>query len=233
MLIAIPTGIKVFNWIATIWGGAVKFTTAMLFATAFIVQFTVGGLSGVAFAAIPIDWQLTDSYFVVAHIHYVLLGGTVFAMLAGMYYWFPKVTGRMLSEKLGKLHFWLMIIGFNGTFFVMHLMGVAGMTRRVFTYPNRPPLPMLNYISTCFVFVLAAAVLIFIFNMIVSLRRGAIAGDNPWGAWTLEWAAHSPPIVENFERVPPVRGRRPLWDLANSEDAGDDPSREPNPGPAS
>jgi cytochrome c oxidase subunit I len=219
MLIAVPTGIKIFNWIATMWGGTIRFTTAMLFATAFLLQFTIGGLSGVTFAAIPIDWQLTDSYFVVAHIHYVLLGGTLFAMMAGTYYWFPKVTGRLLSEQLGKLHFWLMVIGFNGTFFGMHLLGVFGMPRRVFTYPARAPLPTLNLISSAFAFVLAFAVLVFVWNLVISMRKGEVAGDNPWGGWTLEWATHSPPPVENFERVPPVRGRRPLWDLTHSVQA--------------
>jgi cytochrome c oxidase subunit 1/cytochrome c oxidase subunit I+III len=218
MLIAIPTGIKIFNWIATMWGGSIRFTTAMLFATAFLIQFTVGGLSGVAFAAIPIDWQLTDSYFVVAHIHYVLLGGTLFAMFAGTYYWFPKVTGRLLSEKIGKLHFWLMVIGFNGTFLGMHWLGVAGMPRRAYTYLDRPPLGALHLISSLFAFVLALAVLVFVWNVVRSLRKGAVAGNNPWGAWTLEWATTSPPPVENFDRVPPVRGLRPLWDLTHPKE---------------
>jgi cytochrome c oxidase subunit 1/cytochrome c oxidase subunit I+III len=220
MLIAIPTGIKIFNWIATMWGGSIRFTTAMLFATAFLIQFTVGGLSGVAFAAIPIDWQLTDSYFVVAHIHYVLLGGTLFAMFAGTYYWFPKVTGRLLSEKLGKLHFWLMVLGFNGTFFGMHLLGVAGMPRRAYTYLDRPPLGALHLISSLFAFVLALAILVFFWNVVRSLRKGEVAGNNPWGGWTLEWATTSPPPVENFDRVPPVRGRRPLWDLTHKTEGG-------------
>ncbi len=220
MLIAIPTGIKIFNWIATMWGGSIRFTTAMLFATAFQIQFTVGGLSGVAFAAIPIDWQLTDSYFVVAHIHYVLLGGTLFAMFAGTYYWFPKVTGRLLSEKIGKLHFWLMVLGFNGTFFGMHWLGIAGMPRRAYTYLDRPPLGTLHLISSLFAFVLALAILVFLWNVARSLLKGEVAGDNPWGGWTLEWATTSPPPVENFDRVPSVRGRRPLWDLAHKTEGG-------------
>ncbi len=220
MLIAVPTGIKVWNWIATMWGGSIRFTTSMLFATAFLLQFTVGGLSGVTFAAIPIDWQLTDSYFVVAHIHYVLLGGTVFAMFAAAYYWFPKMTGRLLSESIGRWHFWLMVIGFNGTFLVMHLLGVLGMPRRAYTYPDRPPLGTLQLFSSLSAFVLTAAILLFVVNVVVSLRRGKVAGDNPWGAWTLEWATTSPPPPENFERVPPVRGRRPLWDLEHAEPGG-------------
>ena len=213
MLIAVPTGIKIFNWIATMWGGSIRFTTAMLFATAFLIQFTVGGLSGVTFAAVPIDWQLTDSYFVVAHIHYVLLGGTLFAMFAGVYYWFPKVTGRLLSERIGRWHFWLMVFGFNGTFLGMHLLGLAGMPRRAYTYTDQPPLPTLHLISSLFAFLLALAILVFAYNAIVSWRKGAVAGDNPWDAWTLEWATRSPPPPHNFDRVPPIRGRRPLRDL--------------------
>ena len=213
MLIAVPTGIKIFNWIATMWRGSIQFTTAMLFAVAFLIQFTIGGLSGITFAAIPIDWQLTDSYFVVAHIHYVLLGGTLFAMMSGFYYWFPKITGRLLSEKIGKWHFWLMVIGFNGTFFVMHFMGIKGMARRVYTFPDRAPLPILNFISSHFAWVLVLAFVIFLYNIIYSLRYGKVAGPNPWGAWSLEWATSSPPPPENFEKVPPVTGRRPLWDL--------------------
>ncbi len=217
MLIAVPTGIKIWNWIATMWGGSIHFKTAMMFATAFLIQFTVGGLSGVTFAAIPIDWQLTDSYFVVAHIHYVLLGGTLFAMFAGIYYWFPKMTGRLLSEKLGRWNFWLLVIGFNGTFAVMHLLGVLGMPRRVYTYPDRPPLGGLNLFSTIFAFVLVLGLLVFFWNVFVSLRKGAVAGPNPWNGWTLEWATSSPPPPENFPRVPPVKGRRPLWDLEHAQ----------------
>ena len=226
MLIAVPTGIKVFNWIATMWGGSIRFTTAMLFAIAFLIQFTVGGLSGVTFSAIPIDWQLTDSYFVVAHIHYVLLGGTLFAMFAGTYYWFPKMTGRMLSESLGRLHFWLLVLGFNGTFAAMHVLGVLGMPRRVFTYPDRPWLGPLNLFSTLSAVMLVAGLLVFFWNVIVSLRKGKPAGDNPWEAWTLEWATRSPPPVENFDRVPPVRSRRPLWDLTHPGSADHGPDRK-------
>jgi heme/copper-type cytochrome/quinol oxidase subunit 1 len=191
----------------------------MYFALAFLIEFTIGGLSGVMFATVPIDWQTTDSYFVVAHFHYVLFGGTAFAMMAGFYYWYPKMTGRLLSEAWGKVHFWLMVIGFNLTFFVQHFLGLLGMPRRVFTYPDLPYLGELNLLSTVGAFIMAAAVLVFLGNMLYSLRRGAPAGDNPWQAWTLEWATASPPPVDNFDRIPPVRGRRPLWDLAHPEAA--------------
>ncbi|HWP93306.1 MAG TPA: cytochrome c oxidase subunit I [Thermodesulfobacteriota bacterium] len=219
MLIAIPTGVKIFNWIATMWGGSIRFTTAMLFAVAFLVQFTVGGLSGVHFAVVPIDWQTTDTYYVVAHFHYVLFGGTFFGIMAGIYYWFPKITGRMLSEGLGKIHFWTMLIGFNLTFFVQHILGLIGMPRRVYTYPDLPHWGMLNLVSTIGAFILALSVLVFVWNIIASLRNGKPAGDNPWDAWTLEWATTSPPPVHNFDRLPPIRGRRPLWDFTHPDKA--------------
>ncbi len=217
MAIAVPTGIKIFNWTATMYGGRVRFTTAMLFAVSFIVMFTIGGLSGIAFAVAPIDWQLTDSYFVVAHFHYVLFGGTALAVFAGVYYWFPKITGRMLDERWGKVNFWLTFIGFNLTFMIQHVLGMLGMPRRVFTYPPLPGWEAMNMISTIGAFVLAIAVLVLMINIVTSLRSGKIAGDNPWGAWTLEWATTSPPPPENFTRVPPIRGRRPLWDLAHPD----------------
>jgi heme/copper-type cytochrome/quinol oxidase subunit 1 len=187
----------------------------MLFAVAFLFTFTIGGLSGVTFAAVPIDWQVTDTYYVVAHMHYVLFGGTLFAVMAGLYYWFPKMSGRLLDERWGAVHFWLMFIGFNMTFFVQHLLGLAGMPRRVYTYPDYPGWGAMNMISTIGAFVLGISVLVLLANIAISLRQGAIAGDNPWDAWTLEWAATSPPPEHNFDTVPPVHSARPLWDLAH------------------
>jgi cytochrome c oxidase subunit 1/cytochrome c oxidase subunit I+III len=217
MLIAVPTGVKIFNWIATMWGGAIRFTTAMLFAVGFLVMFTIGGLSGVSFAAFPIDWQVTDTYYLVAHLHYVLFGGTIFAVSSGIYYWFPKITGRLLSEKFGKAHFWIMLVGFNLTFFDQHFLGIIGMPRRVFTYPNLPGWGTMNMISTIGAFIMGIAVILFLWNILITLLQGEIAGDNPWNAWTLEWATTSPPPEENFELLPPIRSRRPLWDLAHPE----------------
>lgn len=217
MAIAVPTGVKIFNWTATMYQGRVRFTTSMMFAVGFLLMFTIGGLSGVAFAVVPIDWQLTDSYFVVAHFHYVLFGGTAFAVFGGVYYWFPKMSGRMLDERWGKVHFWLTLVGFNLTFMVQHVLGMFGMPRRVFTYPALPGWETMNMISTIGAFILGFSVLIFLVNVAMSLRGGEIAGDNPWGAWTLEWATTSPPPEENFERVPPIHGRRPLWDLAHPD----------------
>ena len=218
MLIAVPTGVKIFNWTATMWGGSIQFKTSMLFAMAFLIDFTIGGLSGVGFAIVPIDWRLTDTYFVVAHIHYVFLGGSLTGGFAGLYYWFPKITGKRLSERLGRWHFWLFVIGFTGTFFVFHFLGLFGMARRVFTYPNLPYLGSLNLVSTLSSLVLGASFLVMIFNIFYSLRKGETAHDNPWDAWTLEWLTSSPPPVRNFQFLPLVRSRRPLWDLNHPED---------------
>jgi cytochrome c oxidase subunit I+III len=218
-LIAVPTGIKIFNWIATMWGGKIRFTTAMQFASAFLIEFTIGGLSGVIFAVVPMDWQLTDTYVIVAHIHYVLFGGTLFGLFAGVYYWYPKITGRMLNERLGKWHFWLTVVGFNATFFVQHLLGFRGMTRRVWTYPDLPGWGLLNMISTVGAFILGGSMLLLLLNLYRSRKHGKLAGDNPWQAWTLEWATTSPPPAYNFAEVPPVQSRRPLWDIHHPEEA--------------
>ena len=217
LLIAVPTGIKVFNWTATTWGGSIRFTTAMCFALAFVVQFTLGGVTGVMFAAFPIDWQMEDSYFVVAHLHYVLMGGSAFAMVAAAYYWYPKITGRLMSERLGKINFWLMLIGFNMAFMVQHLLGIMGMARRIYTYPDYPYWHLLNLISSIGALILGLGVLVLLWNLVWSLRHGEAAGDNPWNAWTLEWLASSPPAYHNFEQVPYVRSRRPLWDLMHPD----------------
>jgi cytochrome c oxidase subunit 1/cytochrome c oxidase subunit I+III len=226
MAIAVPTGVKIFNWVATMWGGSIRFTTAMLFSVAFLIQFVVGGLTGITFAAAPIDWQVTDTYYLVAHFHYVLFGGTAFALMGATYYWFPKMSGRLLSEKLGRAHFWLMVLGFNMTFFVQHALGIMGMPRRVFTYPDLPGWGAVNLVSTVGAFIMGIAVLVFLANIARSLRHGAVAGDNPWDAWTLEWATTSPPPEHNFlEGVPPVHGRRPLYDLSHPK-AKPDGTRE-------
>jgi heme/copper-type cytochrome/quinol oxidase subunit 1 len=199
------------------WNGSIRFTTAMKFATAFLIEFTIGGLSGVIFAVVPMDWQVTDTYVIVAHIHYVLFGGTMFAIFAGVYYWWPKMSGRMLSERLGTWHFWTTVVGFNFTFFVQHMLGIAGMTRRVWTYPAMPHWGLLNMISTLGSFLLAGSSVFLFWNMLRSRKRGNIAGPNPWEAWTLEWATSSPPPLYNFAQIPPIHGPRPLWDLHHPE----------------
>ncbi|TWT35402.1 cytochrome c oxidase subunit 1 [Posidoniimonas corsicana] len=220
MLIALPTGVKIFNWTATMWGGAIRLTTAMLFAIAFLIQFVIGGLTGVMFAAVPIDWQMTDTYFVVAHFHYVLIGGIVFAIFAATYYWFPKITGRMLDERLGRWQFWLWLVGFNGTFMVQHFLGAMGMPRRVYTYADHPGWALLNGISSASVVFMAAGTLVLVWNVVRSLRLGPPAGDNPWDAFTLEWSTASPPPEENFVGpLPEIQSRRPVWDQQHPEHA--------------
>jgi cytochrome c oxidase subunit 1/cytochrome c oxidase subunit I+III len=227
LLIAIPTGLKVFNWTATLWGGQIRLTTAMCFAIAFLVQFVIGGLTGVMFAVAPIDWQLTDTYFVVAHFHYVLFGGTIFALFAAGFYWFPKMTGRLLDERLGRITFWLTVVGFNLTFFVQHFLGLMGMPRRTYTYGDHPGWQALNLVSTVGAFVMGLGVLVFLWNVIRTLRNGKIAGDNPWDAFTLEWATTSPPPEQNFTELPPVKSRRPVWDLNHPDQADWKTSRTP------
>ena len=217
MLIAIPTGVKIFNWIATMWGGRLEFRTAMLFAIGFIAMFIIGGLSGVMHASPPADLQQTDTYFVVAHIHYVLFGGSVLAIFAGIYYWFPKITGRRLDERLGKLHFWLNLVAMNVTFFPMHFAGLLGMPRRIYTYPASLGVGGLNLTATLGGFGLALATAVFCWNVVRSARRGEPAGDDPWGGATLEWALPSPPPAYNFATVPTVHGRDPLWSAGADE----------------
>jgi cytochrome c oxidase subunit 1 len=216
--IAVPTGIKIFNWLGTMWGGKIIFKTPMLFCIGFLFQFLFAGLTGIMLGSAPFDWQLTGSYFVVAHFHYVIVGGILFALFAAFYYWYPKITGRMLSESLGKLHFWLMIIGFHLTFDVMHIPGILGMPRRIYTYEPGRGWDTLNLIVTLGTFIQGIAVLIFVVNLIFSYFKGRLAGNDPWDAWTLEWAVSSPPPVYNFAVIPTVESRRPLWDLKHPED---------------
>ena len=218
MLIAVPTGMKIFNWLATMYGGRIRFQTPMLFCCAFLFQFLCAGLTGIMLSVAPFDWQLTDSYFVVAHFHFVLIGGLFFATFGAIYYWFPKATGRMLSERLGRWHCWLFVIGFNLTFLTMHVQGLLGMPRRIYTYPADRGWEMWNLVTTLGVPLQIAATLVFVVNILVSLRRGKPAGADPWDAWTLEWATTSPPPSYNFETLPVVTSRRPLWDLKHPDD---------------
>jgi cytochrome c oxidase subunit I+III len=212
MAIAIPSGIQVFAWLATIIGGTPVLRTPFLFVVGFIVVFVIGGLSGVMFAVIPFDQQVTDSYFVVAHFHYVLFGGAVFPIIAGVHYWLPKISGRMFNERVGVASFWLVFVGFNLTFFPMHISGLLGMPRRVYTYPGHMGWDVLNLLSTIGGFVLAVGILVIIVNVLWSIRFGAAAGDDPWGGNTLEWATSSPPPHYNFATIPVVRSADPNWD---------------------
>jgi cytochrome c oxidase subunit I len=218
MIIAVPTGIKIFNWLATMWGGKIHFTVPMMFCTAFLFQFTLAGLTGIMLSVAPFNWQLHNSYFVVAHFHYVIVGGILFALFAAFYYWFPKITGRMMSETLGKWHFWLFVLGFQMTFDFMHIVGLLGMPREIYTYEPGHHWAVWNVIMTVGAFIQAIAVLIFVYNLVRSHFFGELAGNDPWDAWTLEWATTSPPPSYNFAEDPMVRSRRPLWDLKHPED---------------
>ena len=218
MLVGVPTGIKIFNWTATMYGGKLRLATPMLFCCAFLLQFLLAGLTGIMLGITPFDWQLTDSYFVVGHFHFTLVGGLIFGVFAGAYYWFPKVTGKMLDEKLGRWHFWLFVIGFNLTFIPQHFLGFLGMPRRIYTYQPGRGWEFWNLISSIGVPLQMLAVGFFVWNIVKSLRSGEPAGDDPWDGWTLEWATSSPPPEYNFEKLPVVRSSRPLWDLKHPQD---------------
>jgi cytochrome c oxidase subunit I len=217
MLIAVPSGVKVLNWLATLWGGSIKYTTAMLFAVAFVLMFLVGGVDGVFMASLAVDYQIHATYWVVSHIHYVLFGGSVMGVFAGFFYWFPKMTGRYLDEVLGKLQFWLLLLGLNVTFMPMHFLGLLGMPRRISIWGNRPDWELWNLVATIGAFTIATAVLLFIVNFAISIRGGRRAPDDPWQGNTLEWATTSPPQPYNFESVPVVRSGRPMRELRKAQ----------------
>jgi cytochrome c oxidase subunit 1 len=218
MAIAVPTGIKIFNWMATMWGGKIEFKTPMLFCVGFLFQFLIAGLTGIMLAAAPFDWQLGNSYFVVAHFHYVIVGAILFTIFGAFYYWFPKMSGKMYSETLGKLHFWLFLIGFHLTFDFMHIPGVLGMPRRIYTYEPGRGWDVWNLIVTIGVLFQALGTMAFVANLLWSYFKGRTAGSDPWDAWTLEWSTPSPPPAYNFSVIPTVKSRRPLWDLKHPAD---------------
>lgn len=218
MLVGIPTGLKIFNWTATMYGGKIDFKVPMMFACGFLLQFLVAGLTGIMLAAAPMDWQLHHTYFVVAHFHFTLIGGLVFGLFAGIYYWFPKATGKMTSETIGKWHFWLFLIGFNVTFIPLHMAGILGMPRRVYTFQAGHGLEPWNLVASWGVTFQVLGTLMFVVNVLWGLFKGPKAGDDPWDAWTLEWGTSSPPPEYNFEKIPVVRSSRPLWDLKNPQD---------------
>ena len=218
MIVGIPTGIKIFNWLGTMWGGKIIFKTPMLFCIAFLFQFLVAGLTGIMLGAAPFDWQLAGSYFLVAHFHYVIVGAILFALFGAFYYWFPKMSGRMYNESLGKVHFWLFVLGFHLTFDFMHIPGLLGMPRRIYTYEPGRGWEVWNLIVTIGAIVQGIAILIFVSNLLYSMFKGKLAGNDPWDAWTLEWSVASPPPEYNFQTIPEVRSRRPLWDIKHPED---------------
>ena len=218
MIISVPTGIKIFNWIGTMWGGKIQFKAPMLFCIAFLFQFLIAGLTGIMLSASPFNWQLTGSYFVVAHFHYVIVGAILVTIFGAFYYWFPKMTGRMYNETLAQWHFWLFVIGFHLTFDFMHVPGILGMPRRIYTYEPGRGWEIWNLIVSVGAVVQGIAILIFVFNLLWSMFRGEPAGNDPWDAWTLEWSTSSPPPDYNFATIPVVQSRRPLWDLKHPED---------------
>ncbi len=211
MMIAITSGVQIFCWLATLWTGKVRLTTSLHFVYGFIAIFVLGGLTGVMLASVPLDLQVHDTYFVVAHFHYVLIGGALFPLFGAFYHWFPKMTGRMMNERLGKINFWFLFIGFNLTFFPMHILGLKGMPRRVYTYPDEMGWGPLSMLATAGAWIIAIGGILFIANVLWSRRKGRIAGNNPWEADSLEWAAASPPKNYNFEFLPAVTSRYPLW----------------------
>jgi len=211
-MISIPTGVLFFNWLGTLWKGKLRFEPPMLFALGFIALFLIGGIDGVWMAAPAMDFAVHDTYWVVAHFHYVLFGGTVFGIMAGLYYWFPKITGRMLSRKLGVWHFWLQFVGFNLTFFPMHILGLEGMPRRVADYAPNRGWNVWNLTSSVGAFVIAVSMILFIVNVITTLRKPRTSPADPWGGNTLEWATSSPPPPHNFDALPEIRSARPVYD---------------------